>query len=230
MRPKFKHIREKRFFASHPLYDAMNDICNPTGESCGVTVKHVGKTFKLDATVDTYFDATGKPQREVMVTNLDQPEEEWTVYKRNAEELANTPHEEIDQTNQPIIKRTLQDGKLSWLEKNIITSGAILSLWNKHIMVMAYLMSFLTGPTTPSFRNSPTITTSMAIGLFSICAQKTKWGQTSCLLERLNTKWSSVSFLVPSIRFTPLTIMWEKGWHFLPQFYQSRNHPSVCTR
>ena len=37
--PKFKHIREKSFFASHPLYDVMNDICNPTGEGCGVTVK-----------------------------------------------------------------------------------------------------------------------------------------------------------------------------------------------
>jgi len=118
MSPKFKHIREKSFFASHPLYDAMNDICNPTGESCGVTVKHNGKTFKLDATIDTYYDETGKPQREVMVTNLDQPEERWTVYRRNAEELANTHHEEIDLTNQPIIKRTIKDGKLSWLEKN----------------------------------------------------------------------------------------------------------------
>jgi hypothetical protein len=117
MSPKFKHIREKSFFASHPLYDAVNDICNPTGESCGVTVKYAGKTFKLDATIDTFYDETGKPQREVMVTNLNQPEEKWTVYKKNAEELANKPHKEIDLTNQPIIKRTLQDGKLSWLEK-----------------------------------------------------------------------------------------------------------------
>ena len=117
MNPKFKHIRRKSFFASHPLYDAMNDICNPTGESCGVTVKYGGKTFKLDATIDTYYDETGKPQREVMVTNLDQPEEKWTVYKKNAEELANTPREEVDLTSQPVIKRTLKDGKLSWLEK-----------------------------------------------------------------------------------------------------------------
>ena len=68
MKPKFKHIRKKCFFASHPLYDAMNSICNPTGENCGVTVNYSGKTFKLDATIDTYYDKTGKPQREVMVT------------------------------------------------------------------------------------------------------------------------------------------------------------------
>ena len=54
-----------------------------------------------------------------MVTNLDQPEEKWTVYKKNAEELANTPREEVDLTSQPVIKRTLKDGKLSWLEKTI---------------------------------------------------------------------------------------------------------------
>ena len=34
--PKFKHIREKSFFASHPLYDAVRTICNPTGENCGM--------------------------------------------------------------------------------------------------------------------------------------------------------------------------------------------------
>ncbi len=118
MKPKFKHIRKKSFLASHPLYDAMNDICNPTGDNCGVSVKYNGKTFKLDATIDTYYDETGKPQREVMVTNLDQPEEEWTVYNKNVEELANILHQEIDLTNQPVIKRTLKDGKLSWLEKN----------------------------------------------------------------------------------------------------------------
>ena len=116
--PKFKHIREKRFFASHPLYDVMNNICNPTGESCGVEATYNGQKFKLDSTIDTYFDETGKPEREVMVTDLNQPEEKWTVYKKNAEELANILHEEIDLDNQPVIKRTLQDGKLSWLEKN----------------------------------------------------------------------------------------------------------------
>ena len=116
--PRFKHIREKSFFASHPLYDAMNEICNPTGESCGASIKYNGKTFKLDATIDTYYDETGKPEREVMVTNLDQPEEEWTVYRKNAEELADRHHEEVDLTRQPVVKRTLQDGKLSWLEKN----------------------------------------------------------------------------------------------------------------
>ena len=116
--PKFKHIREKRFFASHPLYDVMNNICNPTGESCGVEATYNGQIFKLDSSIDTYFDETGKPEREVMVTDLNQPEEKWTVYKKNAEELANIVHEEIDLDNQPVIKRTLQDGKLSWLEKN----------------------------------------------------------------------------------------------------------------
>jgi hypothetical protein len=116
--PKFKHIREKRFFASHPLYDVMNNICNPTDESCGVEATYNGQKFKLDSTIDTYFDETGKPEREVMVTDLNQPEEKWTVYKKNAEELASIVHEEIDLNNQPVIKRTLQDGKLSWLEKN----------------------------------------------------------------------------------------------------------------
>ena len=116
--PKFKHIREKRFFASHPLYDVMNNICNPTGESCGVETTYNGQKFKLDSTIDTYFDETGKPEREVMVIDLNQPEEKWTVYKKNAEELASIVHEEIDLNNQPVIKRTLQDGKLSWLEKN----------------------------------------------------------------------------------------------------------------
>lgn len=116
--PKLKHIREKRFFASHPLYDAMNNICNPTGESCGVETTYNGQKFKLDSTIDTYYDEEGKTEREVMVTNLNEPEEKWTVYKKNAEELANRHHEEVDLTNQPVIKRTLQDGKLSWLEKD----------------------------------------------------------------------------------------------------------------
>ena len=116
--PKFKHIREKRFFASHPLYDVMNNICNLTDENCGVEATYNGQKFKLDSTIDTYFDETGKPEREVMVTDLNQSEEKWTVYKKNAEELASIVHEEIDLNNQPVIKRTLQDGKLSWLEKN----------------------------------------------------------------------------------------------------------------
>jgi len=116
--PKFIHIREKRFFASHPLYDAMNGICNPTGESCGVTENYNGQMFKLDSTIDTYYDETGRPESEVMVTNLNQPEEKWTVYRKNAEELANAQHEEVDLLRQPVIKQTLQDGKLSWLEKN----------------------------------------------------------------------------------------------------------------
>lgn len=116
--PKFKHIREKRFFASHPLYDAMNDICNPSGKNCGVEATYNGQKFKLDSTIDTYYDETGKPECEVMVTDLNQPEEKWTVYKRNAEDLAKRTKEEINLSNQPIIKQTLQDGKLSWLEKN----------------------------------------------------------------------------------------------------------------
>lgn len=115
--PKFKHIREKSFFASHPLYDAVRTICNPTGENCGATANYNGEEFQLDTTIDTYYDETGKPEREVMVTNLDQPEEKWTVYKRDAKELVRRTQEEINLTNQPIIKRTLQDGKLSWLDK-----------------------------------------------------------------------------------------------------------------
>jgi hypothetical protein len=115
--PKFKHIREKSFFASHPLYDAMNNICNPTGESCGVTVKYNDITFKLDATIDTYYDENGKPEREVRVTNLNLPEDKWTVYKKNAEELSNTTKKAPDLDNHPVIKQTLTDGKLSWLGK-----------------------------------------------------------------------------------------------------------------
>ena len=81
----------------------------------------INKNTTRNAQIQTYprenYDENGKPEREVMVTNLDQPEERWTVYKKNAEELANRHHEEVDLTKQPVITRTLQDGKLSWLEK-----------------------------------------------------------------------------------------------------------------
>lgn len=126
--PKFKHIREKAFFASHPLYDAMRTICNPTGENCGATANYNGEVFQLDRTIDTYYDENGKPEREVMVTDLDQPEERWTVYKKNAEELANRHHEEVDLTKQPVITRTLQDGKLSWLEKTFYNERGEITL------------------------------------------------------------------------------------------------------
>ena len=126
--PKFKHIREKSFFASHPLYDVMNDICNPSGENCNVEVTYKGVVFRLDSTIDTYYDKTGKPEREVMVMNLNQPEDKWTVYKKNAEELAKKTQEEINLTNQPIIKRTLKDDKLSWLEKDYYNEQGDISL------------------------------------------------------------------------------------------------------
>ena len=116
--PKIKHIRKKLFFASHPLYDLASAICNPSEESCGEETTYKGKMFKLDTVIDTYFDESGKPQREVTVMNLNEPDKNWTVYKKDAEELANTPHHEVDLTNQPIINKTYEDGKLSWLNKS----------------------------------------------------------------------------------------------------------------
>ena len=38
--PKFKHIREKNYDSSHPLYDAMKTICNPEGENSGHTADY----------------------------------------------------------------------------------------------------------------------------------------------------------------------------------------------
>ena len=196
--PKFKHIREKRFFASHPLYDVMNNICNPTGESCGVEATYNGQKFKLDSTIDTYFDETGKPEREVMVTDLNQPEEKWTVYKKNAEELASIVHEEIDLNNQPVIKRTLQDGKLSWLEKNY---------YNERGEIILMEQAFYGDGLFDEFSDTPHYTLMSeftyeynehgnAIGLFSICAPKMKWGQTNCLSGRLSIKRSNMSVLL----------------------------------
>ena len=42
---KFKHIREKNYDSSHPLYDAMKAICNPKDENCGHTAEYNGKSW-----------------------------------------------------------------------------------------------------------------------------------------------------------------------------------------
>jgi hypothetical protein len=34
---KFKHVYEKNYSSSHPLYDAMKAICNPDGENTYLT-------------------------------------------------------------------------------------------------------------------------------------------------------------------------------------------------
>ena len=53
---KFKHIREKNYESSHPLYDAMKSICNPNGENSGHTAEYNGTTFQLYMCKDTYYD------------------------------------------------------------------------------------------------------------------------------------------------------------------------------
>ena len=86
--PKFKHIREKNYDSSHPLYDAMKAICNPEGENSGHTAEYNGMTFQLYMCRDTYYDEEGVPQREVSVMGLNEQEDRWHVYRYNAEELA----------------------------------------------------------------------------------------------------------------------------------------------
>ena len=85
---KIKHIREKSYDSSHPLYDAMKAICNPKGENSGHTAEYNGITFQLYMCRDTYYDEQGIPAREVTVMGLDEQEDRWHIYRRNAKELA----------------------------------------------------------------------------------------------------------------------------------------------
>ncbi len=85
---KFKHIREKNYDSSHPLYDAMKAICNPEDENSGHTADYNGITFHLYMCKDTYYDEQGIPLREVSVMGLDQQEDRWDVYRYNAEDFA----------------------------------------------------------------------------------------------------------------------------------------------
>ena len=80
---KFKHIREKDYSASHPLYDTMKAICNPKGENSGHTAEYNGITFQLYMCRDTYYDEQGIPEREVTVKGLDEQEDRWHVYRRS---------------------------------------------------------------------------------------------------------------------------------------------------
>lgn len=113
---KFKHVREKNYDSSHPLYDAMKAICNPEGENCGHTAEHNGISFQLYMCRDTYYDEQGIPQREVTVMGLDQQEDRWNVYRYNAEELAERAKKmEQQEFNPHTIKYDYKDGKLSWI-------------------------------------------------------------------------------------------------------------------
>ena len=114
---KFKHVREKSYDSSHPLYDAMKAICNPDGENCGHTTEYNGMTFQLYMCQDTYYDEQGIPQREVTVMGLDQQEERWNVYRKNAEELAERALKMEQQEFKPhTVDYTYDDGHISWIE------------------------------------------------------------------------------------------------------------------
>ena len=113
---KFKHVREKSYDSSHPLYDAMKALCNPDGENCGHTAEYNGMTFQLYMCQDTYYDEQGVPQSEVTVMGLDQQEDRWHVYRYNAEELAEIAKKnEQKEFKQHTIDYDYIDGKLSWI-------------------------------------------------------------------------------------------------------------------
>ena len=113
---KFKHVREKSYYASHPLYDLAAAICNPKGENFGHTAEYNGMPFQLHSCRDTYYDERGIPQREVSVMGLDQQEERWDVFRYNAEELAEMMKEIEQQEFKPhTVNYDYKDGKLSWI-------------------------------------------------------------------------------------------------------------------
>ena len=113
---KFKHVREKSYYASHPLYDFAAAICNPKGENCGHIAEYNGMSFQLHSCRDTYYDERGIPQREVSVMGLDQQEERWDVFRYNAEELAERMKEIEHQEFKPhTVNYDYKDGKLSWI-------------------------------------------------------------------------------------------------------------------
>ena len=113
---KFKHVREKNYDSSHPLYDCMKAICNPEGENSGHTAKYNGMTFQLYMCRDTYYDEQGIPQREVSVMGLDQQEDRWNVYRYNAEELAERSKNMGQKEFQPhTVEYKYEKDKLSWI-------------------------------------------------------------------------------------------------------------------
>lgn len=113
---KFRHVRTKYYDSSHPLYDMMKAICNPEGENSGHTAEYNGMTFQLYMCRDTYYDEQGVPQREVTVMGLNEQEERWRVYRKNAEELAAQHEEENKRVFKPhTIDYDYKEGKLSWI-------------------------------------------------------------------------------------------------------------------
>ena len=112
----FKHVREKSYDSSHPLYDAMKALCNPEGENCGHTAEYKGMTFQLYMCRDTYYDEQGIPQREVLVMGLNEQEDRWHVYRYNAEELAERAKKmELQEFKSHTIEYKYEKDKLSWI-------------------------------------------------------------------------------------------------------------------
>lgn len=115
---RFKHIREKEYASSHPLYDLASTICNPEGEDSGHIAEYKGKNFRLHTCTDTYYDEQGIPQREVTVMNLDQQESNWIAYRKNAKELAKQAEEFSKRVFKPhTIDYNYKDGHLSWVSR-----------------------------------------------------------------------------------------------------------------
>lgn len=116
---KFKHVREKNYDSSHPLYDAMKTLCNPEGKNSGHTAEYNGMTFQLYSCEDTYYDEQGIPQRKVCVMGLDQQEDKWDVYRYNAEDLAERAKKEEQHEFKPhTIDYTYKNGHVSWIEQH----------------------------------------------------------------------------------------------------------------
>ncbi len=113
---KIKHIREKDYYSSHPLYDLMGSICNPEGENSGHTVEYKGRTFRLSSCRDIYFDEHGVPLREVDVINLDQQESQWTVFRKDAGELEKeTKENDNREFTSNTVDYSYDEGHLSWV-------------------------------------------------------------------------------------------------------------------
>jgi len=113
---KFKHIREKNYSASHPLYDLAKTICNPKGEDTGHTAEYNGITFQLYSCKDTNYNEQGIPEREVYVTGLDEQEDRWHVYRKDAAELAaERKKEECREFKPHTVDYDYKDGHLSWI-------------------------------------------------------------------------------------------------------------------
>ena len=113
---KFKHVRVKSYDSPHPLYDMARSICNPEGESCGDTVEYKGMTFQPYSCSDTYYDENGIAKLEVNVYGLNEPEDRWWVYRRNAEELAKEAKKREEQEFKPhTVDYSYEKGRISWI-------------------------------------------------------------------------------------------------------------------